>query len=151
MQELCQDKWNKACRLCLTRLPGSLADFEATQAASMRQKAADRGLSTKMLGAEWEAIARHMSKPETSWATFHRNPYCWHELLNYLDVDNVARGWLYGLANLNATGWQKSSFVLLKLIDVKREEEEATRDGSALWQRWPRNQEVRTPSKRVIH
>jgi len=54
-QRLCQAKWDQACRLCLTRCPGTLADFEAGQTASMRQKAADRGLSTKVLGAEWEA------------------------------------------------------------------------------------------------
>ena len=82
--------------------------------------------------------------------TFHRNPYCWHELLNYLQVDPFARGQLYGLANINAVGWQEATFVLLKLIDEKTIEEACAQERKKYHDKENEDEGVRTPSKRAF-
>ena len=85
-----------------------------------------------------------------SWMTFHRNPYCWHGLMNYLQVDPLARGFLYGLANINAVGWQEATFVLLKLIDEKAIAEACRQENRGYYQKSNDRQGARTPSKRAM-
>ena len=82
--------------------------------------------------------------------TFHRNPYCWHGLMNYLQVDPLARGFLYGLANINAVGWQEATFVLLKLIDEKAIAEACRQENRGYYQKSNDRQGARTPSKRAM-
>ena len=97
--------------------PGS---NEAAIAERLRHAAAWEEISTELLPEEVSDIFANVGRREyVSLMTFHRNPYCWHELMNYLQVDPLARGYLYGLANINAVGWQEATLVLLKLIDEK--------------------------------
>ena len=146
------EEWERARRLASwTGLSCTVDENEAAVTSRIRQKADEIGISTAITPEDaqdiFAAIGRGIELP---WMTFHRNPYCWHELLNYLGIDPLARGFLYGLANINAVGWQEAGFILLKCVDEETIAESAWLDNLTYHQVTSSHQGLRTPSKRVM-
>ena len=121
--------------------------IEAAIAIDVRRAAEFSEATTDLLASEVADIFERAGRVQVhSWMTFHRKPYCWHELLNYLQVDPFAQGQLYGLANINAVGWQEASFVLRKLIDEKTIEEACAQERKKYHDKENEDEGVRTPS-----
>ena len=147
-----KDEWQRANLLSSSTEPSCTVDeHEAAIASLIREKASERGIMTELTPSEVDDIFASVGRsPDLPWMTFHRNPYCWHEMLNYLGVDPLARGFLYGLANMNAVGWQEATFVLLKCVDEKTIEESTVQDSLTFYQTSSLHKGTRTASKRVM-
>ena len=76
--------WRLAHSLSLGIEPGvTPASNEAAIAARLRQAAEWAEISTELLPEEVSAIFAEVGRCQSfSWMTFHRNPYCWHGLMN---------------------------------------------------------------------